>query len=80
MLLTHGRQNGLGYGHLSEEVCLKLQAQLVELNIFRKSADTESRIVYEYIDSAVSSPDLGHDGGNALEVGYVELSHFNARR
>ena len=77
---SHYGQSGFGYGDLTEEVRLKLQAQFIQGDIFGESSNCKAGIIDENIDAAVCSRDIGHYSRNAFEVCYIELPCFDARR
>jgi hypothetical protein len=80
----HDRQHRYRHRHRAEEIRLKLEANLLQPQIFDKACDRESRIVDQHIDSPALPHDAVDQSRDGVHLSDVQLPHLdlvgNARR
>jgi len=72
VLAAHDGQHGFGHRDGAEEIGLKLAAEFLQPNVFRKSCHGESGIVDQDVQTATVADNRVNEGGKGLEVGDVE--------
>src|ERR1700720_1797806 len=80
MLAAHGGQYGLGHGHVAEEVGFELQADFIELHVFRETSYGEAGIIHQHVEASVVTNERFDERRNGIKVCDVELAAINLSR